>query len=494
MDLSNRTAAVYLRKSRAEDGLSVEEVLARHRETLERYAAEHGIRIVETFREVRSGESLVTRPEMLRLLEAVEAGRYEAVLCMDLDRLSRGGTRDRGLIWETFKASGTLIITPGKTYDLNTESDEMLVEFGGLLANMELRQIKKRMRRGKLAEVRGGAFIVTAPYGYRNVRVNRHSTLEVHEPEARFVRMIFDWYASGIGCETIAKRLTELGARPRRAAEFRGVTVLKMLRNPAYIGKIQYNREQWERKENRFLITIRPESEWIVVDGIHPAIVDTETWEKCQRILKERYKPPHYDGTVKTSLIGLVRCRKCGGRMGRIPHGGEQYLYCRKPGCCVSSRYDLVERRVIDNLREIMDTLSTEPDARAVSASAAVKEQLRAVQDALAAENRRKARLFDFLESGTYTETMFRERMEAAQGRVALLERHRKQLLAELDALSGRDAVQQAAAIGTLLDEYADADVPKRNALLKEAVDVIWYSKERGAAPDGFHLEIFLRR
>lgn len=493
MDLNGITGAVYLRKSRAEEGLSVEEVLARHRDTLERYAAEHGIRIVETFREVKSGESLVTRPEMLRLLEAVEAGHYQAVLCMDLDRLSRGGTRDRGLIWEAFKESNTLIVTPGKTYDLNTESDEMLVEFGGLLANMELRQIKKRMQRGKFAEVREGAFIVTAPYGYRNVRINRHCTLEVHEPEARFVRMIFDWYASGIGCETIAKRLRELGARPKRAAEFRAVTVLKMLRNPTYIGKIQYNREQWTRKENRLHVKIRPKSEWIVVDGIHQAIVDTETWEKCQSILKERYKPPHYDGTVKTSLIGLVRCRNCGGRMGKIPHGGEAYLYCRKPGCCVSSRYELVEKRVLDSLREMLDTLTMEPNARTVCASAAAEEQLKAVREALTAENRKKARLFDFLESGTYTEVMFRERMEAAQARIAVLERHKGELLAELDALSRRNAVQQAAAIRTLLEEYADADVPKRNALLKEAVDVIWYSKERGAAPDGFSLEIFLR-
>ncbi|MBQ6985713.1 MAG: recombinase family protein [Oscillibacter sp.] len=493
MDLSNMTAAVYLRKSRAEDGLSVEEVLSRHRETLERYAVEHGIRIVETFREVMSGESLVTRPEMLRLLESVEAGRYQAVLCMDLDRLSRGGTRERGLIWEAFKESGTLIVTPGKTYDLNSESDEMLVEFGGLLANMELRQIKKRMQRGKLAEVREGAFLVTAPYGYRNVRIDRHCTLEIHEPEARFVRMIFDWYASGIGCETIARHLTQMGARPRRAAEFRGVTVLKMLKNPAYIGKVQYNREQWSRKENRYLVKVRPESEWIVVDGIHPAIVDTETWEKCQRILKERYKPPYHDGTVKTSLMGLVRCRNCGGRMGRITHGGEQYLYCRKPGCCVSSRYDLVEGRVLDSLRQMLDTLVMEPDARRVSAAAETGERLKTLRGVLSAENRKKARLFDFLESGTYTETMFRERMEAAQRRIALLSRREKELLAELNALSGRNAAQQAATINTLLHEYADADVPKRNALLKEAVDVILYSKPRGASPDGFHLEIFLR-
>ena len=51
-----------------------------------------------------------------------------------------------------------------------------------------------------------------------------------------------------------------------------------MLKNPAYIGKVQYNREQWSRKENRYLVKVRPESEWIVVDGIHPGNDGYSKW------------------------------------------------------------------------------------------------------------------------------------------------------------------------------------------------------------------------
>ena len=117
-------AAQYLRKSRMEEGMDTEEVLAKHRKALAEYAAAHGVHIIETYYEVVSGESLYARPEMLRLLEDVEDGKYDAVLVMDLDRLSRGRMKDQGIILDAFRESGTLIITPEKTYDLSDDLDD----------------------------------------------------------------------------------------------------------------------------------------------------------------------------------------------------------------------------------------------------------------------------------------------------------------------------------------------------------------------------------
>ena len=89
-------AAAYLRKSRMEEGMATDEVLSKHQKTLHDYAASHGIHILEEYPEVVSGESLYARPQMLRLLQDVEDGKYDAVLCMDLDRLSRGRMKEIG--------------------------------------------------------------------------------------------------------------------------------------------------------------------------------------------------------------------------------------------------------------------------------------------------------------------------------------------------------------------------------------------------------------
>ena len=68
--------AIYLRKSRADDTSEPLEVtLQRHRQMLEKYMQQHDIAVQDedVFEEVVSGDSLYARPQMLRLLEAVEA-------------------------------------------------------------------------------------------------------------------------------------------------------------------------------------------------------------------------------------------------------------------------------------------------------------------------------------------------------------------------------------------------------------------------------------
>ena len=70
------THAMYLRKSRSDDpALSVEEVVRRHKallwEIVDRMAVPRSN--VKVFEEVVSGESILSRPRMMELLEAVEA-------------------------------------------------------------------------------------------------------------------------------------------------------------------------------------------------------------------------------------------------------------------------------------------------------------------------------------------------------------------------------------------------------------------------------------
>ena len=124
--------AMYLRKSRQDEELEKREnadTLARHRSTLLEVARKQHLDIIEVKEEVVSGGSIANRPKMIELLDEVKNNIYDAVLCMDLDRLGRGGMQDQGLILDTFKDSNTLIITPDKVYDLNNELDEEMTEF-----------------------------------------------------------------------------------------------------------------------------------------------------------------------------------------------------------------------------------------------------------------------------------------------------------------------------------------------------------------------------
>src|SRR5690606_5012481 len=116
--------AIYLRKSRADleaEAQGEGDSLARHRRTLLDLAKERGYFVADIKEEIVSGERIAARPKMQELLEEVERGEYDAVLCMDLDRLGRGTLDRKSVVLDTFRESGTRIITPRKEYDLTDE-------------------------------------------------------------------------------------------------------------------------------------------------------------------------------------------------------------------------------------------------------------------------------------------------------------------------------------------------------------------------------------
>ena len=180
--------------------------LQRHRQMLEKYMQAHDIAVQDedVFEEVVSGDSLYARPQMLRLLEAVEAGTYTGVLCVDIQRLGRGSMQDQGMILDAFKWSDTKIITPTRTYDLSNDMDETYTEFESFMGRQEYKMIKKRLRRGLNATIENGGYIANAPYGYDKTKIGKTPSLKINEAEAKFIHMIFDLYQSGMGALTIA--------------------------------------------------------------------------------------------------------------------------------------------------------------------------------------------------------------------------------------------------------------------------------------------------
>lgn len=119
---------IYLRKSRADleaEARGEGETLARHRRALTDLAAQRHLPVSEVYAEIVSGETISERPEMRRMLSAIETGSYEGVICMDVDRLGRGDGADQARILKTLKYTRTLIITPYKVYDpASSETDE----------------------------------------------------------------------------------------------------------------------------------------------------------------------------------------------------------------------------------------------------------------------------------------------------------------------------------------------------------------------------------
>lgn len=154
--------AIYLRKSRVDleaEAAGSGDTLARHRNTLLELAAARQLSVSKIYEEVVSGDTIAARPQMQQLLSDVEAGRWEGVLVMEVERLARGDTIDQGLVAQAFKFSDTRIITPVKSYDPNNEFDEEYFEFGLFMSRREYKVINRRLQRGRLASVKEGKWV-----------------------------------------------------------------------------------------------------------------------------------------------------------------------------------------------------------------------------------------------------------------------------------------------------------------------------------------------
>lgn len=499
--MSELITAIYLRKSRAdEQAETVAETLRRHKETLLEFVSKQSnMQIYNIYEDVVSGDSLYARPQMLKLMEDAEAEKFNAVLCMDIDRLGRGSTSEQGIILETFKTHYIKIITPRKVYDLNNDIDEEYAEFESFMARRELKTIKRRLHNGTLKSISEGCYLPPAPYGYRNARVNKKATLEIVEEEAKFVRMAFDLYVnSGLGSQAIAYTLNGLGAHPHRADHFNRSSIAAMLRNKVYIGKIVWNKKHTVNRgavDKKMKTIYHDKSEWMEYDGLHPPIVDEELFNKANDILSSRYHKPYNDGTVQNPLAGILKCEKCGFGMQRRPYGSRKYqsthLLCATKGCCSSSRLDYVEASVIDNVRNKLDELkankhSSKSAKNYSSVISGIDRELNNLQ-------KQKNSLHDFLERGIYDVDTYVERSNIIAKRTQELNAQKQELVSKQLTKSVENINEVIARMENVLKLYWTSTPPQRNKLLKEIITGGTYYKERGWKPEQFTISLDYR-
>ena len=319
----------YGRKSRTDDPLlSVEEVLDKHDKIIEEYANKHfGGPIPEEnkYREVGSAESLDSRPEILRLLKAVENPGIKGVAVVEVQRLSRGDLEDAGRLIRILRYTNTYVITPMKIYDLRDDYDRDAFERELKRGNEYLEYFKKIQARGKLASVKEGNYVGSvAPYGFDRIEKTdgkkTYHTLIERKEQADVVRMVFNWYCNeDIGVTAICRRLEELGIKTKTGGKrWRSYQIFSMLENVHYIGCVRWNwRKTIKIIEDQEIRKLRPKAkvdEYLIFEGKHDGIVSEALFNQAREIKGKRHRTKQ-DLTLKNPFSGIMYC-KCGAKMG----------------------------------------------------------------------------------------------------------------------------------------------------------------------------------
>lgn len=495
---------IYLRKSRADEEmektLGEGETLLKHRKALLKYAKSNKLNIVEIKEEIVSGDSLFFRPKMLELLKEVENKQYTGVLVMDIDRLGRGGMKDQGIILEAFKESNTKIITPLKTYDLNDEFDEEMTEFKTFFSRRELKTINRRMQGGRVRSVEDGNYIATnPPLGYDIEYVKKSRILKINDNEAEIIKIIFNMYVSGNGASSIANYLNSLGFKTKTSKPFAPSSVLCIIKNPIYIGKVT-----WKKKDIRKSMSLdkktdtklRDKSEWIIADGKHKPIIDEEVWNLSQRILSEKYHIPYQLKKPPVNpLAGILKCGVCGKAMVMRELRGLKRIMCIHKCGNKSVRFEHFEEIMLNELKGLVNNYKFQLNLKNKDEDLTLySSQLKELEKELVTLKEQKNKLFDFLERGIYTEEIFIERSKNLNQRIALVEDNIKNIKDELNNSNSRYNEEYIYKIDNLIEVYKLLDeVKTKNMLLKEIIDKIEYFKSKEQKNDDFKIIIYPR-
>lgn len=487
---------MYLRKSQMDrdfEDASVEETLKRHENTLTEFCERNNLMVDAILKEVVSGESLPEREKMQELLTLVNEGDYAGVVCMDIDRLSRGSSVDSGYIMQILQINGCKIVTPQKTYDLNNESDEQFADMKFMFSRYEHKTINKRLKAGRESSIKEGKFVGSkAPYGYEKVKLKGEKgyTLKILPNEAEVVRMIFDWYTKdGLGAGQIAHRLNELHIKPRHSDEWAGSSVLQMIRNEHYIGKTVSKRYPIRKQfvDGKLTKKAYRNKSYELYDGRQEPIISEEQFELATQIRNDNYVAPAKITTeLSNSFAGVLRCGICGTLMKRntsstSAKNTHARLKCPKEkNCgCKSNIYDEVEQAIVDAMREWFDGYILTLDTDIPVKNDGLETSLVILQNKLEELFEQQDTICELHEKKEYSDRLFKRRNDQIEAEIDKIESDIRDLEI-LIAEQHEEEVINLNIIPTtqrLLDNYDTMTPREKNDLWKEVLHKVTYQK-----------------
>ena len=269
----------------------------------------------------KSGKSIEGRVSFNQMMEDIKSGKDEVsyVLVFKLSRFGRN-VADVLATLQVMQDFGVNLICVEDGIDSSKDAGKIMISVLSAVAEIERENIRVQTMEGRMRKAREGKWNGGfAPYGYSLI----DGKLEVNEEEAVAIRMIFDQYVNtDLGANGIAKYLENHGihkiARQNgKNPLFDAALIRRIIQNPVYSGKISYGRRRTEkvhgtRNEYRQV----KKDDYLLVDGLHEALVSEEVWEQAQVKVAAQAKKYEKVNRDKIHLLsGILKCPVCGAGM-----------------------------------------------------------------------------------------------------------------------------------------------------------------------------------
>jgi site-specific DNA recombinase len=501
-----KRAVLYARVSgddSGKDGRNLAGQLAMGRE----YAGRQGWQVVAELAEDERGVSgaRMDAPELNRALDMARAGQFDVLIVRELDRLARGLAKQL-IVEESFKRAAVQIDYVLGDY-AQTPEGQLNKQIRAVVAEYEREKIRERSVRGRRLSVQSGNVLTHGrpPFGYTFTRVDGRGRLEIDEPTATVVRLIFTLYARGLtirelaeemrGIPTPMDRVTYPGfetVKQRGYGEWSASTLNRILANEVYSGRFVYGG----------LDSAEP------VAVAVPAIIPAELWAEVQR-RREGNRQMVAQRTRKYEYLvaGRGRCGQCGLAIHSQPvtkvrkgKRGKTRLYYRCPsfdsdkytarGCDLPYfNAGAVDRAVWAAVRAYL----TDPDKlgdglrryaeERERADAPIRQQAAIVADLIQEHEAKRGRLLDLYLSGDFD----RAELDARRVQIERVLGDLKRRAAELDRqlsrqLTAADITGIQSLVATVGERVnaAEGDFELQRRILDRLGVVVTFALEEG--------------
>ncbi|HZZ82384.1 MAG TPA: recombinase family protein, partial [Gemmataceae bacterium] len=398
-----------LRQAREGDSLEAQQNLShRFLETQQEFDG-WVVESTSEYREAgRSAKDEKHRPVLQRLKEDVRQGKINTVVATKLDRISRN-VRDFLNTWDFFEQHGVTLHLVREKFDTSSPYGRLFMVMTAAFAELERENIRENTLKVMLDRTERGLRNGSPCLGYRSSEGGK-GRLVVESDEAELVRLIFNLFEETGSAGAVVRELHRRGikypvrqtrdGRMKGGKPFMKQQVIRLLRNPVYIGWIKWGDAP-------------------VTRDAHPAIISPEQFDRVGTRLDEtttrrrNFRTPRKKSYL---LSGLLKCQ-CGSHMVGASYHGRSAAY----------RYYVCTRQIHEATKESCQA----PRIPADDLETAVLERIRDVG------NRDEARTIIVEKALAGVET---QRIE----------------LAEQESVLRRQITQTRAAIGRLMEVLKD--------------------------------------
>ncbi len=311
-----------------------------------------GIEVVKIFQESQSALK-IGRPVFAEMMEYIQSGRADGILCWKLDRLSRNPVDAAHIQWLLQEEVIKKIITIDSIH-LPTDN-AVIFALQSSMANQYSRDISVNVKRGNRAKLEKGLWPGRAPMGYKNDQAAKETVID--EEVAPHLVFAFREYAKGgLSVSELATKLEERGFTSYSGGRVATSSLHNWLTNPFYYGLMR-------RSEGDF-------------PGKHLPLIDYETWQRVQDVISGKTKSrrqKHFFPFRDFLTCDVCRCNYTADTK---KEGRYTYYYCTngKKSCTAHRKY-LSDAHVEKELSGIFDDISFDKELVEIMYEAAKEKE-----------------------------------------------------------------------------------------------------------------------